>query len=151
MMSKENSLLPNTDNGDATQPPLQLAGLLVLVVDDDDDSRFFISTVLEGDGASVKTVASAAQALEVLPQLQPNVLVCDIAMPEEDGYSLIRKVRALSPHQGGTVPAVAFTAYADSEDRARALEAGFQAHLPKPIDPGELVAIVANVVASTKG
>ncbi len=149
-MIRENSLCPDA-NGDATQSPLPLAGLQVLVVDDDDDSRFYISTVLEGDGASVTVVASAAEAIEVLPQLQPHVLVCDIGMPGEDGYTLIRKVRALTADRGGSVPAVAFTAYADNEDRTRALEAGFQTHVAKPVDPGELVAVVANLVASCQG
>ncbi|MBH8575132.1 response regulator [Nostocaceae cyanobacterium CENA369] len=130
------------------EPPLPLAGLNILVVDDDDDSRFYITTVLEADGATVTAVASAVAALEVLAEWQPDVFICDIAMPGEDGYTLIRKVRALKADRGGKVPAVALTAYADSEDRIRALEAGFQTHVPKPVDPGELVAIVANVVSS---
>lgn len=134
-------------DGDASLPSLLLAGLRVLVVDDDEDSRFYISTVLEGDGASVTAVASVKEALLVFPQLQPNILVCDIGMPGEDGYSLIRQVRVLSTDKGGCVPAVALTAYADSEDRARALEAGFQAHVAKPVDPGELVAVVVDLVS----
>ncbi|NWF61549.1 MAG: response regulator [Fischerella sp.] len=111
---EDHSLFSNID-GDTIQPPLPLANLKILVVDDDDDSRFYISTVLEADGASVTTVASAAKALEVIPHLQPDVLVCDIAMPIEDGYSLIAKVRALTAESGGDVPAIALTAYADSE------------------------------------
>ncbi|MBW4643660.1 MAG: response regulator [Goleter apudmare HA4340-LM2] len=129
------------------QPLLPLVGLSILVVDDDDDSRFYISTVLEADGATVKAVASAAMALEVLPDLQPDVLICDIAMPDEDGYALIRKVRTLKPEQGGRILAVALTAYADSEDRIQALEAGFQTHVGKPVEPEKLVAIIANLVA----
>ncbi|MBU7584467.1 MAG: response regulator [Nostoc sp. TH1S01] len=125
------------------EAPLPLAGLNVLVVDDDDDSRFYVTTVLETDGANVVAVGSAAAALEALIQLQPEVLVCDIAMPEEDGYTLIRKVRLLKPDQGGRTPAIALTAYGDTEDRIRALEAGFQTHVAKPVDPNELVAIVA--------
>ncbi|MCX7593471.1 MAG: response regulator [Fischerella sp.] len=142
---EDNYIFSNID-GDITQPPLPLTNLKILVVDDDDDSRFYISTVLEADGASVTTVASAAKALEVIPHLQPDVLVCDIAMPIEDGYSLIRKVRALTPESGGDVPAIALTAYTDSEDRARALEAGFQRHVGKPVDPEVLVATVINVL-----
>lgn len=129
------------------QPPLPLVGLNILVVDDDDDSRFYISTVLEADGATVKAVASAAQALETLPSLLPDVLICDIAMPGEDGYAFIRKVRTLKPEQGGQVLAVALTAYADSEDRLHALEAGFQTHVGKPVEPEKLVTIVATLVA----
>ncbi|MEH1940545.1 MAG: response regulator [Nostoc sp.] len=132
------------------EPPLPLAGLNILVVDDDDDSRFYITTVLEADGATVMAVASAAVALKVLAELQPDVLICDIAMPGEDGYTLIRKIRALKPDIWGKLPAIALTAYGDSEYRSRALEAGFQTHVAKPVDPGELVAIVANLVASDK-
>ncbi|MBD2414981.1 response regulator [Nostoc calcicola FACHB-389] len=128
------------------EPPLPLAGLNILVVDDDDDSRFYITTVLEADGASVTAVASAAAALKVLPQLQPDILICDIAMPSEDGYTLIRKIRSLEPDIYGKLPAIALTAYGDLEYRNTALEAGFQIHVPKPVDPGELVAIVANLV-----
>jgi CheY-like chemotaxis protein len=136
------------DNGDFMEAPLLLAGLNVLVVDDDDDSRFYVTTVLEADGANVVAVASAADALEALREQQPKVLVCDIAMPDEDGYSLIRKVRSLKPDQGGRIPAVALTAYADSEDRVRAIEAGFQTHVAKPVDPTELVEIIFNLVAA---
>ncbi|MBH8555457.1 response regulator [Nostocaceae cyanobacterium CENA357] len=130
------------------QPHLPLAGLNILVVDDDDDSRFYITTVLEADGATVVAVASAVDALEILPKLQPDVFICDIAMPGEDGYTLIRKVRSLKNDKIGQVPAVALTAYGDSEDRIRALEAGFHTHVAKPVDPGELVVIVANLVSS---
>ncbi|MCP6758753.1 MAG: response regulator [Fischerella sp. CENA71] len=144
---RDNSLFSNLAR-DATLSSLPLARLKILVVDDDEDSRFYISTVLETDGASVTTVASAAKALEVLPQLQPDVLVCDIGMPDEDGYTLIRKIRDLKAEKGGNVPAIALTAYADSEDRVRALEAGFQTHIAKPVDPDNLVAAVANVLVT---
>ncbi|KOP25102.1 histidine kinase [Hapalosiphon sp. MRB220] len=144
---RNNSLFSNV-TGDTTPSSLPLARLKILVVDDDEDSRFYISTVLEADGASVTTVASAAKALEVLPQLRPNVLVCDIGMPDEDGYTLIGKIRDLKEEQGGNVPAIALTAYADSEDRIRALEAGFQTHVAKPVDPDNLVAAVANVLVT---
>ncbi|MDM9382315.1 response regulator [Chlorogloeopsis sp. ULAP01] len=130
------------------QPPLPLAGLNILVVEDDDDTRFFVTTVLEADGAIVTAVPCAAPALEVLPQLQPDVLISDIGMPGEDGYALIRKIRALKPDIGGRVPAIALTAYGDSDSCVRALEAGFQTHVSKPVAPEELVEIVANLVAS---
>ncbi len=128
------------------QAPLALAGFRILVVDDDEDSRFYITTVLAADGANVTTVDSAAAALEILPQLQPDVFICDIAMPGEDGYSFIRKVRKLAKDRGGQVPAVALTAYADPEDRIRALEAGFEIHLAKPVDPEALVITIANLM-----
>ncbi|MEH1837021.1 MAG: response regulator [Nostoc sp.] len=130
------------------QPSGTLAGLDILVVEDDNDTRFFITTVLEMDGAKVIAVMSAAEARKVLSELQPDVLVCDIGLPEEDGYTFISKIRALKPKNGGRVPAIALTAYADSEARIRALEAGFNTHVSKPIGPEELVEIVASLVAS---
>ncbi|WP_414549221.1 response regulator [Anabaena sp. CCY 0017] len=126
---------------------LALAGFRILVVDDDEDSRVYITTVLAADGANVTTVESAAAALEVLPELQPDVCICDIAMPMEDGYSFIRKVRALTKDKGGQIPAVALTAYTDTEHRLQALEAGFQIHVAKPVDPEELVITIANLVS----
>ncbi|MDH6056086.1 response regulator [Umezakia ovalisporum] len=128
------------------QATLVLAGLRILVVDDDEDSRFYVTTVLAADGATVFTADSAVKALEILPGLRPDVCICDIAMPGEDGYSLIRKVRGLKPDKGGGVPAVALTAYADTEDYIRALKAGFQVHLAKPVSPENLVATIANLV-----
>lgn len=146
---RDNSLFSNIE-ADAPSSSLPLASLKILVVDDDEDSRFYISTVLEAEGASVTTIASAAEALEVLPTLQPDVLVCDIAMPNEDGYSLICKIRSLKAERAGNVPAIALTAYADSEDRMRALEAGFQSHVAKPVDPDNLVTAITDVLVSCK-
>lgn len=122
-----------------------LEGLRVLVVDDENDARQLITHVLEQCNATVQAVSSAGAALEVLPQFKPDVLVSDIGMPNEDGYSLIRKIRALSPEAGGRVPAAALTAYARAEDRTRALAAGYQMHLPKPVEPGELALVVASL------
>jgi len=130
------------------QPSLALDSLNILVVEDDDDIRYFITTVLEADGATVEAVPSAAAALKILPQLQPDILISDIGMPNEDGYTLIRKIRALKPDMGGKVPAIALTAFGDSESRIRALEAGFQTHVSKPVFPEELVEIVADLFAS---
>ncbi|MEA5575548.1 response regulator [Anabaena sp. UHCC 0451] len=132
------------------QADLPLTGLHILVIDDDDDSCFYITAVLELDGAIVKAVSSAALALEILPKFKPDALICDIAMPDEDGYTFIRKVRSLKANQGGRVPAVALTAYADSEDRVCALQAGFQKHIAKPVEPDELVEIIANLVTFSK-
>ncbi|BCL33748.1 response regulator [Nostoc sp. MS1] len=130
------------------QSPLPLAGLSILVVEDDDDSRLYFTMVLEEDGATVVPVSSAAAALKVLPELQPDILISDIGMPGEDGYTLIRKIRALKSDSGGRVPAIALTAYGDRESCVYALESGFQTHVAKPVDPDELVEIVANLVAS---
>jgi PAS domain S-box-containing protein len=125
--------------------PLQLRGLRVLVVDDDDDARSLVANVLEDCGSRVTTAASAREALTRLAEEVPDVLLSDISMPEEDGYSLIRKVRALPRDRGGDVPAAAITAYARPEDRRDLLNAGFSIHLPKPIEPAELVAVVATL------
>ncbi len=122
-----------------------LAGVRVLVVEDEDDTRELLLTALEQCGAQVTAVASAAEALASFDRLPPDVLVSDLAMPEEDGFSLIRKIRSRTAGQGGEIPAAALTAYARTEDRIRALAAGFQRHLPKPIDPSELIAAVATL------
>ena len=120
-----------------------LAGLHVLVVDDEADTRELLVTALEQCGARVTAVPNVPDALASLDRMLPDVLLSDIGVPGEDGYSLIRKLRARSAELGGNVPAAALTAYARSEDRIRALSAGFQAHLAKPIDPAEVVATIA--------
>ncbi|MBD2470653.1 PAS domain-containing protein [Nostoc sp. FACHB-145] len=122
-----------------------LVGLKVLVVDDEADTRDYQAMVLSANGAIVKAVASAAEALEVVRQWQPDVLLSDIGMPLEDGYSLIRKIRDLPPHSGGQIPAAALTAYAKDEERQQALSSGFQRHLSKPVEPSELVKVVASL------
>ena len=104
-----------------------------------------VTTVLEKCAARVTSASSAAEALRLLKELRPDVLVSDLGMPEEDGYSLIGKVRSLPADEGGRTPAVALTAYARVEDRLKVLRSGFQTHLPKPVEPAELVAVVANV------
>ena len=129
----------------AGAPLPSLAGLRVLVVDDEEDTRDLLSVVLSSQGAVVTTVGTAAEALTALTQHPVDVLVSDIGMPGEDGYTLMSRVRVLSAAQGGEVPAVALTAYARAEDRRRALAAGYQYHLSKPIEPGELVRMVARV------
>ena len=130
--------------------PPELLGLRVLVVDDEADTCELLQVILEGCGAQVKTASSAAAALEEVKEEVFDVLVSDIGMPEEDGYSLLAKVRALSKERGGNVPAAAaLTAYASEADRIRVLQAGFQIHVPKPISPSELVAVVANLAGRT--
>ena len=122
-----------------------LKGLRVLVVDDDAEALELASAILNGAGATVRVSASAADALSVVRAWRPDVLVSDIEMPGEDGYSLIRKVRALEPSEGGRTPAVALTAYGRTHDRVLSLTAGYNMHVPKPVDPGELTAIIASV------
>ena len=129
--------------------PPQLEGLHVLVVDDQADTRDMLQFVLAECGARVSTASSAAAALTAFTEETFDVLLCDIGMPEEDGYSLIAKVRALGKEHGGRTPAAALTAYAREEDRIRVLRSGFQIHVPKPISPSELVAVVANLADRT--
>ena len=123
-----------------------LDGVRVLMVDDDPDALDLASTILNGAGADVRKCLSAAEALEILPQWPPDVLVSDIEMPDEDGYSLIRKVRAWDAERGRRTPAVALTAYGRPQDRVRSLTAGYNMHVPKPVDPAELTTIIASVV-----
>jgi CheY-like chemotaxis protein len=123
----------------------QLNGLRVLVVDDEADARQIISTLIRRTGAEVFACESASEALEALETWHPDVLMSDIAMPGEDGYSLINRVRSLPAERGGEVPAAAFTAYAREEDRQRALDAGYQIHIAKPISSGQLVAMIAHL------
>ncbi|MBW4486283.1 MAG: CHASE domain-containing protein [Trichocoleus desertorum ATA4-8-CV12] len=129
----------------AFQPRLDLQGVRVLVVDDEPDTRDFLAIALEQSGATVITAASATEALATIQQQQLDVLVSDIGMPETDGYTLMDQVRSLPPNQGGHIPAAALTAYAREEDRTRALLCGFQLHVPKPVSPSELIAVVANL------
>jgi PAS domain S-box-containing protein len=123
----------------------RLDGLRILAVDDDPDALELASTILGSAGATVKTCRSAADALAMLQDWRPDVLVSDIDMPGEDGYSLIRKVRALDEGRGGRTPAVALTAYGRTEDRVRTLSSGYSMHLPKPVDPDEFTTIIASV------
>lgn len=127
----------------------RLEGVRVLVVDDEVDTRELLQVILEGRKAQVRTVSSAAAALEALAEETFDVLISDIGMPEEDGYALIAKVRALDKERGGRIPAAALTAYAGEEDRIRTLRSGFQIHVPKPISPNELLAVVANLADRT--
>jgi PAS domain S-box-containing protein len=117
----------------------------VLVVDDDSDTLEMLHYVLRERGATVMTAPSASTAMKTMEQWRPDVVVCDIAMPDQDGYELIAELRSLNAERGGNVPAVALTAYARPEDRAQALAAGFQMHVAKPVDPDELIAVLASL------
>lgn len=122
-----------------------LSGLRVLVVDDEIDARLLLSAMLERCGAQVVAVSSAREGLESVESWKPDVLIADIGMPVEDGYGLIKKVRALPKERGGQTPALALTAYARTEDRVRALSEGYQVHLAKPVDRFELAAVVTSL------
>ena len=134
-------LLPPVD--DCTD---RLDGLRILVVDDEADTRDLLKQGLEYCGATVKAVGTANEALELLTSTSPDILISDIGMPVVDGYELIRQVRGLSPDRGGKVPAIALTAYTRAEDRLRSLRAGYDMHVPKPVELAELVAVAATVM-----
>jgi CheY-like chemotaxis protein len=125
----------------------RLDGLRVLLVDDEPDAVDLATAILASAGAEVRTCRSAAEALDAVRGWRPDVLVSDIEMPEEDGYSLIRRVRALGADEGGKTPAVALTAYGRTQDRMQSLAAGYSMHVPKPVDPGELTTIIASLSA----
>ena len=129
---------------------VDLRGLHLLVVDDDTDARELIAQLLVECGADVRQAGSAAAALHEFERETPDVLLSDIGMPERDGYQLIRDIRGFDAAHGGNVPAVALTAFARSEDRTRAMLAGYQAHVAKPIQPAELVSTVADLVQRTR-
>ena len=126
-----------------------LSGVKVLVLDDADDARELIRRVLLECSAEVLPAANAQQALTLIERERPDVLISDIGMPDMDGYEFLRHVRALGDQRGGRVPAIALTAFARSEDRTRALHAGFLVHVAKPVEPSELVATVATVAGRT--
>jgi PAS domain S-box-containing protein len=124
---------------------IDLAGVRVLVVDDEPDARHLVARILQLCGAEVIAAASVGEAIEQFRRRPPDVLISDLGMPEHDGYDLIRAVRALPPAGGGNCPAAALSAFARSEDRRRALMAGFQTHVAKPVEPAELIAVVASL------
>jgi CheY-like chemotaxis protein len=125
--------------------PVELAGIRVLVVDDHADGRNALGTILERAGASVAHAATSREAFASIGAFRPHVLVSDLALPDEDGFALVARVRSLPVEHGGAIPAVAVTGHARAEEMARALTAGFQRHLAKPIDPSELANVVAQL------
>jgi len=126
-------------------PLTRLDGLRVLTIDDDADALNLVAAILGRAGAMVDLCSTAAQGFEMLVAKPPDVLISDIEMPGEDGYSLIRRVRALDAAEGGRTPAIALTAYGRREDRLLAIAAGFSMHVPKPVDPHELTSLVAGL------
>jgi len=136
---------PRTDRREPLPELGDLRGVRVLAVDDEEDALHLLRVVLEAAGAEVTTIASPAAAIESIQAIHPHAVVVDLGMPEIDGYELIRRIRACSDPAVRNVPAAALTAFARTEDRTRALRSGFQMHLAKPVDPGELVASVATL------
>jgi PAS domain S-box-containing protein len=129
-----------------SQVSLDLQGVQVLVVDDDTDIRELVVFLLEQAGASVTSVSSASEVMAALTHSQPDIFLCDIGMPDLDGYTLIQQVRALPPEKGGQIPAIALTAYAGDFNRKQAFAAGFQHHLAKPIEPNQLVNAIGTLL-----
>ncbi|MER3587616.1 MAG: diguanylate cyclase, partial [Mastigocladus sp. ERB_26_1] len=140
-----------TNHSCTTAPDtLPLTNLRVLVVDDEVDSRNFLAFVLEQAGAEVAATASAREALQILTQFKPDILVSDIGMPETDGYMLMRQIRALESEQENKILAIALTAYAGEVNQKQALAAGFQQHIAKPVTPEILVEAIRNLPLSTE-
>ncbi|MCC5666185.1 PAS domain S-box protein [Nostoc sp. CHAB 5784] len=129
-----------------TKAEVPLDGVQILLVDDEPDTREFQAFVLSQSGANVTAVASGLEALQALEQFTPDVLVSDIGMPEMDGYMLMQQIRSRPPNQGGSIRAIALTAYAAEIDQQRALQVGFQTHITKPVEPEELVRAIANLL-----
>jgi len=130
---------------------VDLSGLHVLVVEDEADTRDALAAVIADAGGRVTAVATANEAIETLATVDVDVVLCDIGLPGEDGYSFIRRFRALEHHDGAAIPAIALTAYAQESDRRRVLEAGFQAHLAKPVQPARLLRVLASGVPARPG
>ena len=127
--------------------PPDLQGIKVLAIDDEADARHLLKAVLEQCGAEVRICASGDEVIAALEEYEPDILISDIGMPEEDGYSLIKRIRALEATRGGRIPAVALTAYARVEDRLQALRAGYSMHVPKPVEPAELAVVIASLTS----
>jgi CheY-like chemotaxis protein len=123
----------------------ELAGVSVLVVDDEEDARDVLHEMLMMCGAKVTAASSARDALQLVEDVRPDLIVSDVSMPDEDGYSFVRRLRALPRTRGGLTPAVALTAYTRLEDRTKALLAGFNMHVPKPVDPRQLLAVLVSL------
>jgi CheY-like chemotaxis protein len=142
----EDRMAGRTPMPPARFPMASLAGTRLLLVDDEADARALVEDMLRQAGAEVTSAASAREAMEKFAMARPDALLSDIGMPEENGYDLIRRVRALPLESGGGVPAIALTAFARPEDRSRALAAGFQRHLSKPLEQDELLAAIASLL-----
>ena len=133
------------ESGAGLECPPELTDLRVLLVEDEADSRELVNMVLAECGAEVVTAESASEAFAAIGREKFHIIISDIGMPDEDGFSLIGRIRRLTDEQGGNTPAIALTAYARAEDRVRALRSGFQMHIAKPVEPAELIAVVANL------
>jgi CheY-like chemotaxis protein len=152
----------NRHPGIDSEPPLpsainpadaipKLKGARLLIVDDEPDAREMLEVMLLQFGAEIRLAPSVQQALKILEQWKPHALISDVGMPDEDGYSLIHKVRTLEPERGGRTPAIALTGYGREEDRLQLLAAGYQVHLSKPVEFTRLVDSIANIISQENG
>jgi CheY-like chemotaxis protein len=146
--SREHLLAPVTDDLTTAVPVTNLSGIKVLVVDDEADARSLIERLLQECGATVTAASSASEAMEHVRRVKPDILISDIGMPKEDGYSLIQRIRQLED-ETARIPAIALTAYARAEDREKAIQAGYQLHFSKPVEAMKLIAIVASLAKRT--
>ena len=136
----------STENADWLKSGTAISSARILVVDDEADAREVVALILERCGAKVLVASSASEAFKILQQEMPDVLVADIEMPGEDGYSLVRRIRMLPSEHCGRVPAIALTAHAAAHDLKRLMRAGFNCHLPKPLQPGELISAIEALI-----
>lgn len=146
LLTADATLRTDTSGGAIAHQTLPLDGCEVLIIDDDDDTRDFLAFLLQSSGATAITTASSIEVLQILESQQPTILLCDISMPEIDGYTLISKIRTQLPTPQAQIPAIALTAHARVSDQERALQAGFQKHLAKPIEPDVLVQAILDLV-----
>lgn len=140
------SPLPGAVVSNGVECPPEVVGLRVLIVEDEEDTRELLRDILVGCGVEVEVAGSVAEATEKFRATRPELVISDIGMPKEDGFTFVRWLRELSPEDGGLVPAIALTAFARTEDRTSVLRAGFRAHVPKPLDISELLAVIASLV-----
>jgi len=155
MLGQARDAIPSRERGveaptQPMPPAAALRGTRVLVVEDEADSRGAVERILRHWGADTASAGSVEEALALVARFRPSVLVSDIGMPDVDGFELLSRIRALGPARGGALPAIALTAFARPEDRLRALESGFLDHVPKPIEPSELVATIERVCLASK-
>ena len=146
LIEENNTESPSENQISESFNSLPLAGIRILVVDDEADTREFMSFLLQQYGGAVTVASSVSQAVKVFASSKPDILLSDLGMPVEDGYSLIGQIREMSKDEGGLIPAIALTAYAGESDRERVFAAGFQRHLAKPIEPKELLAMIADLL-----
>ena len=137
---------PDSDEAEQASLRAAMKGLRVLLVDDETDTLELLAAALVQSGAEVRPQTNVRDALEVIKEWKPDVIVSDIAMPDEDGYSFIRQLRALPPEDGGAIPAVALTAYVGIKERTRVLSSGFQLYVPKPVEASELLSTLASLL-----